>query len=387
MTAVELVHISKSFGGFQAVREVSLPIADRAFVSLLGPSGCGKTTILRMIAGLETPSGGDIFIRGERVTQVPVHKRNIGFVFQNYALFPHKTIFDNVAYGLRYRSFSREQICEKVHKACELVKLPNFGHRRPSELSGGQQQRVALARAIVIEPSVLLLDEPLSALDASLRSQMRTEIRRLQRDLGITAIFVTHDQEEALSMSDSIVVLDQGVVQQVGTPKQVYRAPQTRFVAEFLGQANIVPGRYMGAEGGFGAVTIADGLTLRVSSIPDRIVSGKVDVVIRAHRIAVSQTEIASGPEVINRIKGIVREVSFLGNDASYFIEAGALRIHAINAVQDQPIEEGQAVWLSLRPADCILLDEAGRRIGQDAAFEDRPNDNKERQCISSPAY
>jgi spermidine/putrescine ABC transporter ATP-binding subunit len=366
MTAVELKKICKRFGSFEAVKEVDLRISDGAFVSLLGPSGCGKTTILRMIAGLETPSGGDILVKGRTVTDVPVHKRNIGLVFQNYALFPHKTIFDNVAFGLRYRNFSRDQIRAKVEQACELVRLPNVGQRLPSQLSGGQQQRIALARAIVIKPDVLLLDEPLSALDASLRANMRTEIRRLQRDLGITAIFVTHDQEEALSMSDDIVVLDQGSIQQVGTPQQVYRYPSTRFVAQFLGQANVVPGRYVGNHDGYGIVEISETLSLKVSPPSQPLQASQVDVVIRAHRIAI-ETEESSSHSGINRIDATVKDASFLGNDASYFVEVDQRRLQTVNTARGQLIEEGRQVWLSILPEDCILLNADGRRIEQSA--------------------
>lgn len=364
MTAVELRKICKRFGSFEAVKEVDLRISDGAFVSLLGPSGCGKTTILRMIAGLESPSGGDILIKSRIVTDVPVHKRNIGLVFQNYALFPHKTIFDNVAFGLRYRNFSREQIRAKVEKACELVRLPNVGQRLPSQLSGGQQQRIALARAIVIEPDVLLLDEPLSALDASLRANMRTEIRRLQRDLGITAIFVTHDQEEALSMSDDIVVLDQGSVQQVGTPQQVYRYPSTRFVAQFLGQANVVPGRYLGTQNGYGVVEISETLCLKVDPPNQPLQAGRVDVVVRAHRIAMTSDQPAADPRT-NHIEATVKDASFLGNDASYFVEIGRQRLQAVGTARGQLIEEGHRVWLSILPEDCILLDADGQRVDQ----------------------
>ncbi|MGN6304221.1 MAG: ABC transporter ATP-binding protein [Mesorhizobium sp.] len=364
MTAVELRHVFKSFGQFEAVKGVDLKIADGAFVSLLGPSGCGKTTILRMIAGLEEPSSGDIFIKGRRVTDVAVHKRNIGFVFQNYALFPHKTIFDNVAFGLRYRNVSREVVREKVRKACEMVKLPNVGERLPSQLSGGQQQRIALARAIVIEPDVLLLDEPLSALDASLRAQMRTEIRRLQRELGITAIFVTHDQEEALSMSDDIVILDQGLVQQVGTPKEVYRVPETRFVAEFLGQSNILPASYTAAGEGYGRARLEDGATLDVSAAEDRSFAGPVSVVIRSQRIGIH----AAAPQAVQGVnvrRGVVRELSFLGNDASYLVEVGTLLFHVVHAVDEDPIEEGSDVWLTIRQSECMLLDAQGKRVPQ----------------------
>jgi spermidine/putrescine transport system ATP-binding protein len=200
---------------------VDLDIADGAFVTLLGPSGCGKTAILRMVAGLETPSAGELVIRGRRVNDVPVHKRNLGLVFQNYALFPHKTVFDNIAFGLRYRKVPAPEIAKRVARAVDIVRLPGVEKRLPAQLSGGQQQRIALVRAIVIEPDVLLLDEPLPALDANLREEMRVELKNIQREIGITALFVTHDQDEALVMSDKVVVMDHGVVEQVGRPQEV----------------------------------------------------------------------------------------------------------------------------------------------------------------------
>src|SRR3954453_23890871 len=238
--AVELRNITLAYGNFVAVEGVSLSIEKGTFLTLLGPSGCGKTTILRSIAGLVNPSAGDIEIAGRRVNDVPIHKRNIGLVFQNYALFPHKTIFDNIAFGLKYRKVPKPAIAEKVKRALEVVRLPGVEKKLPSELPGGQQQRIALARAIVIEPDVLLLDEPLSALDANLREEMRSELKSIQRELGITTVFVTHDQEEALAMSDRVVVMDHGVVEQMGAPEEVYRWPASRFVANFLGQSNIL---------------------------------------------------------------------------------------------------------------------------------------------------
>ncbi|MGA6926094.1 MAG: ABC transporter ATP-binding protein, partial [Desulfosarcina sp.] len=214
--------IIKRFGDVLAVEEMDLEIEEGSLVTLLGPSGCGKTTLLRMVAGLEEPSAGDIFIKGKRINDTPIHKRNLGMIFQNYALFPHKTIFDNVAFGLKYRDVTRDEIHEKVAHALEMVRLPGVEHRMPSQLSGGQQQRIAMARAIVIEPDVLLMDEPLSALDENLREEMRREVDNLQKMLGVTTIFVTHDQREALSMSDKILVMKDGRKQQEGTPESVY---------------------------------------------------------------------------------------------------------------------------------------------------------------------
>lgn len=240
---IELQHVDKSFGDNPVIRDLDLTIADREFTTLLGPSGCGKTTILRMIAGLEEPTAGTILFDGRPVfsrqqkINVPPEKRNLGFVFQDFALWPHLTVFENVAFGLRARKDTRE-LEQRVMKALAAVKLEAFRNRYPSQLSGGQQQRVGFARAIVTEPDCILFDEPLSALDAILRQQMRGEIKRLTRQLGVTAVFVTHDQQEAMSMSDRILVMEHGAIQQQGRPEEIYRQPATPFVARFIGQSN-----------------------------------------------------------------------------------------------------------------------------------------------------
>src|SRR5210317_1644075 len=246
--AVQLRRVTKHFGKVIAVHEIDLDIPDGSLTTLLGPSGCGKTTILRMIAGLEKPTQGDIFIKGQRINDTPIHKRNLGMIFQNYALFPHKTIFNNVAFGLKYRNVTKADIKAKVKQALETVRLPGVERRMPFQLSGGQQQRIALARAIVIEPDVLLMDEPLSALDENLREEMRMEVSNLQEMLGIPTIFVTHDQREALSMSDKILVMKAGRKQQEGDPEAVYNEPTNHFVADFLGHSNFIKGEVVGVD-------------------------------------------------------------------------------------------------------------------------------------------
>ena len=232
----------KRYGDFIALNGVSLDIREGEFFTLLGPSGCGKTTLLRMIAGFNSIEGGDFYFGEKRINDVAAHKRDIGMVFQNYAIFPHLTVRENVAYGLKARKTPKAEMDKRVDEALELVQISHLAERKPNELSGGQQQRVALARAFVIEPSVLLMDEPLSNLDAKLRVQMRTVIKKLQRRLGITTIYVTHDQEEALTLSDTIVVLDDGNIQQIGTPTDIYNEPQNSFVADFIGESNIIDG-------------------------------------------------------------------------------------------------------------------------------------------------
>ena len=246
MSGLRLTRVSRRYGAFTAVDDVSLEVRDGEFVTFLGPSGCGKTTTLRMIAGFIAPDSGDIFFDGRRMNDVPPHRRNTAMVFQSYALFPHMTVADNVSFGLRMRKLPAAEQETRIREAIDLVSLGGLEKRRPGQLSGGQQQRVALARAIVTRPDILLFDEPLSNLDAKLREKVRIEIRELQRRLGITSIYVTHDQAEALAISDRIVVMNRGRIEQVGDPGTIYRAPRTGFVADFLGAANIVEGRALG---------------------------------------------------------------------------------------------------------------------------------------------
>ena len=241
MSYLSLTDVKKNFAGNQVIRGIDLAVEQGEFISFLGPSGCGKTTTLRMIAGFETPSEGNITLDGTDLTQLPPNQRNLGMVFQSYALFPNLTVAQNIAFGLEVRRTPRPQIRERVQEMLELIQLPDYGHRFPSQLSGGQQQRVALARALAIHPRVLLLDEPLSALDAKIRLELRQEIRAIQQKLQITTIYVTHDQEEALSLSDRIVVMHDGVIEQTGTPFEIYNYPANAFVASFVGQINLLP--------------------------------------------------------------------------------------------------------------------------------------------------
>ena len=239
---IELKHISKSFDGETVLDDISLYIRDNEFITLLGPSGCGKTTTLRMIGGFTQPDEGDVIFMGERINDVPPHKRNINTVFQKYALFPHLNVYENVAFPLREKKVPKKEIDEKVREMLSLVMLSNFAERRVTSLSGGQQQRVAIARALISHPKVLLLDEPLGALDLKLRKDMQRELMKIQKSTGITFIFVTHDQEEALSMSDTIVVMNEGKIQQIGTPTDIYNEPKNAFVADFIGESNILDG-------------------------------------------------------------------------------------------------------------------------------------------------
>jgi putative spermidine/putrescine transport system ATP-binding protein len=256
--AVRLDGVAKSFNNTPALHEVSLQIRQGEFLTLLGPSGCGKTTLLNLIAGFAQADRGEIFIDGELMTDMPAYQREIGIVFQNYALFPHMTVAKNIGYGLKMRGVDKAEIDKRVTQALTLVKLTGYGERRPRELSGGQQQRVALARALVIRPKVLLLDEPFSALDKNLRGAMQVELKEIQRQLGVTTVFVTHDQGEALSMSDRIVVMSQGHIRQIAAPNEIYRTPTDPFVASFLGDVNIFPVTYSGEKDNVAALRLGD---------------------------------------------------------------------------------------------------------------------------------
>ena len=356
MNAVTLTDIVKRFGDFTAVHRMSLEIPEGSFVTLLGPSGCGKTTTLRMIAGLLDATEGEIAIKGRRVNDVPIHKRNLGLVFQSYALFPHKTVEENVAFGLKYRNVSRADAKRRVREALELVQLPHLGGRYPKELSGGQQQRIALARAIVIEPDVLLLDEPLSALDANLREDMRVELKRIQQRIGITTVFVTHDQSEALAMSDQIIVMSDGRVEQVGPPSEVYNTPASEFVAQFLGASNILRGEALGVEGEALTVEVQDMPRLAVprARAPKLAGAGPVKLVIRAEKLQVMAPDTAEDDRYA--VPATVEGVDYQGQSARYFLRAGAHQLQAITMIDEIPFDEGAQVSLRFRARDCAAL-------------------------------
>jgi spermidine/putrescine transport system ATP-binding protein len=318
---IHLAGVSKRYGDTLAVDRMSLSIERGAFYALLGPSGCGKTTTLRMIGGFEDPTVGRVFLGGDDVTDLPPYRRDVNTVFQSYALFPHLSVERNVAFGLERRKLAREEVRLRVGEALELVQLGGMGKRRPAELSGGQQQRVALARALVNRPRALLLDEPLGALDLRLRKQLQIELKRIQREVGITFVHVTHDQEEAMTMADTIAVMNEGAIQQAGTAAELYERPRSEFVANFLGVSNLVDGHAEGIDGPYARVITRDGTRLRVPL--DRIPEGSaaVRVGVRPEKVSMMVAGEAA-PAEANVLDGTVMVVSFLGVSIQYIVRA-----------------------------------------------------------------
>jgi len=354
---VQFKGIFKRFGNVVAVEKMDFDIEEGSLVTLLGPSGCGKTTLLRMVAGLEEPTEGDIFIKGIRINDTPIHKRNLGMIFQNYALFPHKTIFDNVAFGLKYRDVSKEEIKEKVTQALEMVRLPGVDNRMPSQLSGGQQQRIAMARAIVIEPDVLLMDEPLSALDENLREEMRREVDNLQQMLGVTTIFVTHDQREALSMSDKILVMKDGRKQQEGSPEAVYNEPANHFVADFLGHSNFIQGAVVDVDDHRVNVKIETGDVLFAENKGRFTKGDKVEMIVRAQRFDAFPKDEFEPVRGMNHFQGRIKDRSYMGGEVSYFIELSTDReIHVISMMRTRIYNTGEEVSVQVSPHHCHLI-------------------------------
>ncbi|MGE3147841.1 MAG: ABC transporter ATP-binding protein [Pseudorhodoplanes sp.] len=344
--AIDIRDVSKLYGEVPAVTQFDLAVERGKFTALLGPSGCGKTTVLRMIAGLEAPSSGDIHIMGRRINDIPVHKRNLGMVFQSHALFPHKTVFENVAFGLRYRNVAESAIAERVRAALDLVRLYNCENRMPNQLSGGQQQRVAVARAVVIEPDVLLFDEPFSALDANLREELRIELKRIQQTLAITTVFVTHDQSEALSMADKIVIMQNGRKEQEGPPQEVYGRPATDFVNRFFGHVNDFEGKVASVDGAFATVRIGNALTVKVATPSVHLQAGEsVHIGFRAENGAVTPDPDGDA------IRVTVSDASFMGMVVRYSLDHQDLRFQVIQPLTGSPLARGTQAFLAIRPA------------------------------------
>jgi putative spermidine/putrescine transport system ATP-binding protein len=346
---LELERLSKHFGATVAVSDVSLDVRDGEFVVLLGPSGCGKTTTLRMIAGFVAPTGGRVRLGGRDVTTFPSWKRNAGMVFQSYALFPHLTVAENVAFGLEMRKVPKSDVPARVNEALRLVRLDGLAERLPRHLSGGQQQRVALARALVIRPDVLLLDEPLSNLDAKLRETVRIEIRELQRQLGTTTVMVTHDQEEALIMADRLVVMSEGAVRQVGSQRDLYERPADRFVAGFVGRSTLLPGRVIAP----GTFQTSGGVSIACAESP----AGPGVLVLRPERLTLGRA--AAG--LANRLSGTVELVSYLGSAIDVHVRLSPVDrvvVSQRNRIEDDVPKEGDTIEVGWPPGAAVVISE-----------------------------
>jgi len=350
MSVVEARNVTKRYGEVVALDNVSLVFPEGHFFALLGPSGSGKTTLLRAVAGFVEPEAGEILLDGEDIAHTPAHRRNIGMVFQNYALFPHMNVFDNIAFGLSVRGVSRADARERVHRMLELVRLPGMEERKPRQLSGGQQQRVALARALVTEPKVLLLDEPLGALDKRLRQEMQIELKQIQRAVGITAIFVTHDQEEALTLSDQIAIINDGRLIQIGAPTEIYENPGSVFAASFLGDANVLRGRVEGdAVAVEGVGPVAPRGVLPAQGAP-------AVVAVRPEKVRILSQ--ASG-EACNRLAGRIVQGVFSGTSVTYLVEtpAGTQRAFRQNA-GERLYADGEGVVLEWSREHTVVVEE-----------------------------
>ncbi len=358
MFVVELEKVSKHFGDFTAVHEATFSLEKGGILSLLGPSGCGKTTTLRMIAGFEEPSAGEIRIGGAAMSGKRPYERNVGLLFQDYALFPHMSVEQNIAYGLKRRNFDRARISQRVNEMLDLVKLHGFETRRPAQLSGGQQQRVALARALATNPEVVLLDEPLSALDAKLRQELRIELKQILSAVEATTIIVTHDQEEAMSLGDRLVVMSDGRIVQEGSPTEVYKNPRSKFVAEFIGRSNWLQGKLGQADSAGLCLFEADsGLSIQVLN-PD-FVASKYEVCIRPERIRVNADHHSADASVfVNRLRGTARHIAHLGADIHIVVELESGELCTVSEqFTGQSLDQYDGtIECTFFPSDCIVV-------------------------------
>jgi spermidine/putrescine transport system ATP-binding protein len=349
---VRVERVTKRFGSVTAVDDVSFEVAGGEFFSLLGPSGCGKTTTLRMLAGFEVPSQGRIYLEGKDATNTPPYKRATNLVFQNYALFPHMTVEQNVAFGPERRRLPRAEVRERVREALATVRLEGMADRYPRELSGGQQQRVALARALANRPAVLLLDEPLGALDLKLREEMQLELKRIQREVGICFVYVTHDQGEALTMSDRVAVMNQGRIEQIGSPEEVYERPATRFVAGFIGTANLLPCTVEVA-GDLATVLLEDGRRVPAIAAPGCAVGARALLMLRPERLRIAT---GAEPEGAAHLRGRVTEAVFQGTALRYQVQVGDRGVVVLAPVGGERPQVGDEVWLSWDARDGYVL-------------------------------
>ncbi len=356
--AVEMRDVTKAFGDMVAVDSISMAIKQKEFFAMLGPSGCGKTTSLRMIAGFERPTNGQVLIDGKDVGTTPPFQRNVNTVFQSYALFPHMTVSQNVAFGLEMKGAPKNDIAQRVGRALELVRLPQLANRFPKQMSGGQQQRVALARALVNQPKVLLLDEPLGALDAKLRKEMQTELKTLQREVGITFIFVTHDQEEALTMSDRIAVFSKGKVLQVGTPLEIYERPNCRFVADFIGETNFLDGKVSEVNGEF-ATVLVNGERPFVGRVNGDVrVGNPATISVRPEKMQLLEKQ-PTGP---NAYEVKVHSIGYVGSDTRIMVDLGPTRVdvweqNSISTLDPNYFfRPGEPAWMTFKPENALVL-------------------------------
>ena len=364
---IQLDHVRKSFGNFVAVEHADFGIEQGEFFAMLGPSGCGKTTTLKMIAGFEQPTSGKVLLNGVDVSRVPPYKRNVNTVFQQYALFPHMTVADNVRFGPKAKKVPKSEYEPNVAQMLEVVRLTEFADRKSTQLSGGQQQRVALARALVNFPSALLLDEPLAALDLKLREAMQFELKRIQREVGITFVFVTHDQGEALTMSDRIAVMSDGRVEQIGTPEEIYNSPATLFVAGFIGSANLLPGEVVTADGVDTVVKLTAGPTVRARTSTVRQHGSPVSVMLRPERLTAAAEAGADG----RSIDGTVRDVVFQGATARIVVhlaDDSEVFASVVTGTDIPFLHPGSSVHLSWEPGSAFLLSGWPRRPGATAS-------------------
>ncbi|MBY3031091.1 ABC transporter ATP-binding protein [Rhizobium leguminosarum] len=354
-TSLEMKNIQKFYGPLQVVKDFNLQIQPGEFVTFLGPSGSGKSTALKMIAGFETPTSGDIFLGSRSIVELPAYERGIGMVFQNYALFPHMTVAENVAFPLTVRKSTRAQIESSVARALRLVKMEQYSGRYPNQLSGGQQQRIALARAIVFNPSILLMDEPLGALDRNLREHMKIEIMRIQKELNMTVVFVTHDQDEALTMSDRIAVINEGRLVQVDDSKTLYGRPRNRFVASFVGESNMIPCRVDVIENGAGRVTLA-GNTPGAAQLSGQIDGDHGWMFVRPEHVEIDFRSV--GANLPNALDGVVENALFLGEMTRYLVRCGDETITVKRQNRGQAhFSGGTPVTVSWKAEDCKVLD------------------------------
>jgi iron(III) transport system ATP-binding protein len=363
MSSIKIENITKEFPGVKALDNISQHIESGILFTLLGPSGCGKTTLLRTIAGFYQQDSGHIHLAGEIIDNIPAHQRDTGMVFQNYAVFPHMTVYENIAFGLKMRKVPKDEMDKRIKKALEQVQLTGYEERTPEKLSGGQQQRVGLARAMVIEPKVLLMDEPLSNLDAKLRVEMRDEIRQMQKLMGITTVYVTHDQEEALAISDKIAVMSNGVIQQVGAPWEIYKNPVNTFVASFVGEMNFIPANIVGSKDGITEVSLASDITIRINTPSET--PEKIQLAVRPEDMTIIGS--AEESKDYNYFPGVIVKSLFIGSILRYEINCGddfVLKVERHNPNKESILPEDTKVFIKVAVESLYVFDSvSGVRI------------------------